>query len=58
MLWRWSSDYSSTLLFIKPFDKFYAAMLKAKRVRIETNTYKEGNQTADFDVSGFDASQL
>lgn len=52
------ADYDSTVLFITPFNKFYASMLKAKRVRIEANFYREGSQTADFDVSGFDASQF
>ncbi|WP_228939228.1 zinc ribbon domain-containing protein [Paraburkholderia saeva] len=49
---------SSTALFIQPYNKFYAAMLKAKRVRIEATFFQEGNRTMDFDVSGFDAAQL
>jgi hypothetical protein len=33
-------------------------MLKAEPVRIETNFYQQGSQTADFDLSGFDVSPV
>ncbi|WP_233881015.1 zinc ribbon domain-containing protein [Paraburkholderia flagellata] len=52
------SDNSSTVLFIEPFNKFYAAMVKAKRVRIEATFFHEGDRTMDFDVSDFDPKQF
>ncbi|KMZ13794.1 hypothetical protein BHUM_02690 [Candidatus Burkholderia humilis] len=52
------ADRSSTLLFIKPFDMFYTGMSRAKRVHIEADFYQQGNQTADFDISGFDPKQF
>ncbi len=52
------SDSDSTLLFIEPFDKFYASMLKAKRVRFEATFFQQGNRTLEFDVSGFEPKQF
>lgn len=52
------SDYSSTALFISPYNKFYSNLIKAKQVRVSANFYQEGNQTLRFTVTGLDPVSL
>ena len=59
---RWRStapyDYSSTALFINPYNKFNSNLIKAKQVRVSANFYQEGNQTLSFTVAGLDPMNL
>lgn len=48
------ADHSSNTLFIRGYDRFVAAMMKAKRVRIEAAFYREGNRLLEFDLAGYD----
>lgn len=47
------ADHGSTSVFIQDYYGFVKKMLKAKRVRISANVYKEGSPMFEFDVSGF-----
>lgn len=47
------ADQSTEVLFIQNYSKFYALMVKSKRVRISANIYQEGAPVFEFDVSGF-----
>lgn len=51
------SDNSSTTLFLSNYSGFVSNLMKAKRVRIQAEVYKEGNQFMEFNVEGFDADQ-
>jgi hypothetical protein len=46
------SDYSTTTLFIRGYDKFLASARKAKKVYIEAEFYQEGTRVFEFDISG------
>lgn len=48
------SDNKTTIIFIRNYGRFAQKMLKASRVRIAAEIYKEGAPAFEFDVSGFD----
>lgn len=52
-----SSDNDTTVVFIKNYDRFYAKLKKAKRVRVSTEVYQEGAPVFDFNVAGFDEAK-
>lgn len=52
-----SADNSTETLFIRNYGRFVEKMMKAKRVRISVNIYKEGSPIFDFDVSGFNVGR-
>lgn len=52
------ADHSSNTVFIQGYDRFVAAMQRAKRVRIELHFYRQGNRVLDFNIAGFDSSDL
>ncbi len=43
-----AADGTSTILFIRPSDRFMARVRKAKRVRIEAQFYQQGIRVLDF----------
>ena len=47
-----TSDGSTTILFIRPSDRFLALLRKSKRVRIEAEFYQEGLRVLDFATDG------
>lgn len=51
------SDGSSDTVFIRNYARFVTAMKAAKKVRVSLPIYQNGNQTLEFDVSGFDAKR-
>jgi hypothetical protein len=51
------ADNSTEQIFIQNYSRFVGNMLKAKRVRISTKVYHEGEPVMEFDVSDFDASR-
>jgi hypothetical protein len=51
-------DHSTTTLFILPFKTFYAAVKKAKRVRIEAPFYAAGRRVFDFSMATFDPAKF
>lgn len=52
-----AADNSTEHIFIRNYNRFVKNMLKAKRVRISVNIYKEGAPVFEFDVSDFDQNQ-
>lgn len=52
------ADNSTDTIFIRNYSKFVEKISKAKRVRISTNIYQEGNPVFEFDVSGFDRDEF
>ncbi|SNX59751.1 hypothetical protein SAMN06296273_1185 [Nitrosomonas ureae] len=52
-----AADNSSETIFIENYNKFAGQMLKAKKVRISVNIYKEGSPVFEFDVSDFDVNK-
>lgn len=48
-------DMSTTVLFIKNYERFLSNMTKANRVRISASIFHHGDFVFEFDVSGFDA---
>lgn len=52
------SDSSSTTIFIKNFDRFYAKLKNAKVVRIQVPFYQEGERVFEFQVDGFSANRF
>ncbi len=52
-----AADNSTETIFIQNYSKFVGKMLKAKKVRIAANIYKEGTPTFEFDISDFDQSK-
>lgn len=51
------SDGSSDTVFIRNYARFVKAMKAAKKVRVSLPIYQNGNQTLEFDVSGFDGKR-
>lgn len=47
-------DSSTDTLFIKPTDRFVAALKKAKNLTIEAQFYREGNRAIEFNVQALD----
>lgn len=47
-----SSDYRTTVLFIRDYQRFLAGIRKAKLVQIEAEFYQETIRVFEFDVSG------
>jgi hypothetical protein len=52
------TDNSTEVIFISNFQRFYDAMKKAKRVRISTEFYQEGQHVLDFNIDQFDESKM
>lgn len=52
-----AADNSTETIFIKNYSKFVGQMLKAKKIRIAANIYKEGSPAFEFDVSDFDQNK-
>ena len=48
-----SDDHSTTIAFIKGYDRFVRELKTAKTVRIEAPFFQEGSRVFEFDVSGF-----
>lgn len=48
-----SDDHSTTIAFMKGYDRFVRELKTAKTVRIEAPFYQEGSRVFEFDVSGF-----
>lgn len=46
------ADHSTTMLFIRGYDRFLASARKAKKVYIETLFYQQGTRVFEFDISG------
>jgi len=46
------ADHSTESVFISGYSKFVANLKKAKKVRIQSPFYQEGNQTLEFNVEG------
>jgi hypothetical protein len=46
------SDHSTTMLFIKGYDRFLASARKAKKVYIEAEFYQQGTRVFEFEISG------
>jgi hypothetical protein len=51
-------DHSTTVIFIKDYDRFLTALKTSKIVIIEAVFYHEGAQQIAFHVQGFDSSKL
>jgi len=47
-----AADHSTTHIFISNYSKFLNNLVKAKKVRIESPFYQEGNQVLEFYVDG------
>ena len=52
-----AADNSTETIFIQNYSKFVGKMLKAKKVRIAANIYKENAPAFEFDISDFDQNQ-
>lgn len=52
-----AADNSTEQIFIRNYPRFVGNMLKAKRVRISTKVYQEGEPVMEFDVSDFDQAK-
>lgn len=52
-----AADNSTEQIFIQNYSRFVGNMLKAKRVRISTKVYQEGEPVMEFDVSDFDQAK-
>lgn len=50
-------DHSSETLFIENYARFYEKLLKAQRVRISVNVFRQGSPMFEFDVRGFDPAR-
>ena len=46
------ADHSTTMLFIRGYDRFLASARKAKKVYIEALFYQQGTRVFEFDISG------
>lgn len=46
------ADHSTTMLFLRGYDRFLAGARKAKKVYIEAQFYQQGTQVFEFDISG------
>jgi len=51
------ADHSTTVLFIKNYDKFVQRAIKAKKVFIQVSIYQNGNQTLEFNVAGLNPNK-
>lgn len=51
------ADHDSTVLFIENYSGFVGKMMKAKKVRIQANYFREGSPILEFDVSNFDVKR-
>ena len=46
------ADHSTTVLFIRNYDRFLANLRKSRQVYIEAQFYQEGPRVFEFDVAG------
>jgi hypothetical protein len=46
------ADHSTTMLFLRGYDRFLASARKAKKVYIEAQFYQQGTRVFEFDISG------
>jgi hypothetical protein len=46
------ADHSTTMLFLRGYDRFLTSARKAKKVYIEALFYQQGTRVFEFDVSG------
>lgn len=46
------ADHSTTMLFLKGYDRFVAAARKSKKVYIEAQFFQQGPRVFEFDISG------
>ena len=46
------ADHSTTVLFIRNYDRFLANLRKSRKVYIEAQFYQEGPRVFEFDVAG------
>jgi hypothetical protein len=46
------ADHSTSMLFIRGYDRFLASARKAKKVYIEALFYQQGTRVFEFDISG------
>jgi hypothetical protein len=46
------ADHSTTMLFIRGYDRFLASARKSKKVYIEALFYQQGTRVFEFDISG------
>lgn len=46
------ADHSTTMLFIRGYDRFLASARKAKKVYIEALFFRQGTRVFEFDISG------
>jgi hypothetical protein len=46
------ADHSTTMLFLRGYDRFLAGARKAKKVYIEAQFYQQGMRVFEFDISG------
>lgn len=53
-----AADNSTETLFIRNYARFFAGVLKAKRVRIAASIYHQGEPIFDFDVGEFDENKF
>lgn len=51
------ADNSTTTVFIRNYNRFVQAMLRAKRVRLSVDVYQHGAPIFEFDVSNFDQNK-
>jgi hypothetical protein len=46
------ADHSTTMLFIRGYDRFIASARRAKKVYIEAQFFQQGTRVFEFDISG------
>lgn len=46
------ADHSTTMLFLRGYDRFLASARKAKKVYIEAQFFQQGMRVFEFDISG------
>ena len=46
------ADHSTTVLFIRNYDRFLANLRKSRQVYLEAQFYQEGPRVFEFDVAG------
>jgi hypothetical protein len=46
------ADHSTTMLFLRGYDRFIAGARKAKKVYIEAQFFQQGTRVFEFDISG------
>lgn len=59
---RWEAtgpkDNSTTVIFLRPADRFRERLVRASTVRIQADVYRNGAPIFEFAVGGFDAARL